>query len=97
MAKNEGDARGTLLFMTHHGPMGAWGSLTYGLPGRGASIDTRRMVVDDAANMLVGVSRGKGQVRVLPFFRNRANEPGKPGTWPRWVRFAESPVRGKLK
>ena len=75
MADKKNEARGTRFFMTHHGPMGAWSSLTFGLPGRGASIDTQRMVVDDTANLLVGVARGKGQVRILPFYRNRSIDP----------------------
>lgn len=58
----------TRLFMTHHGPVGAWSSLTFGLPSRGVSIDIERMSVVDSGNLYIGVSRGRGDVTVLPFF-----------------------------
>lgn len=54
--------------MTHHSPVGAWSSLTFGLPACGMSIDTERMQVVDSGNLYIGVSRGRGDVTVLPFF-----------------------------
>ncbi len=60
------------LFMTHHAPIGAWSSLTFGLAGRGVSIDTEALAVAESADLLAGVSRGPGQVTLLPFYRGAA-------------------------
>lgn len=59
--------RGTLLFMTHHAPQGAWSSLTFGMPGYGVGIDHQSLHVATAGDLLVAVSRpGKG-VTAMPF------------------------------
>jgi len=55
------------LFMTHHAPVGAWSSLTFGLPGRGVGIDHQTGSVNLAAEFLVALSRGPGRVQSLPF------------------------------
>jgi len=55
------------LFMTHHSPIGAWSSLTFGLPGKGVSINHESAMVENTADFLVAVSRGPGKVRALPF------------------------------
>ncbi len=57
------------FFMTHHGPVGAWASLTFGLPGRGVSIDREAVKVEEVGDLLVAVGRGRGTVRMLPFSR----------------------------
>lgn len=72
MTHRSQSADSTRFFMTHHGPVGAWCSLTFGLPGRGASIDIQRTAVDDSTNLYAGVCRGKGRVEVLPFFQGAA-------------------------
>ncbi|MNO12477.1 Beta-xylosidase precursor [compost metagenome] len=57
----------TPLFMTHHSPVGAYSSLTFGLPGQGASIESESNEVSVNADLYVAVSRGEGRVDALPF------------------------------
>lgn len=67
-------AQETPLFMTHHSPVGAWSSFTFGLPGLGVGIDHEQLKVDATGDLLVAVSRGPGQVRMLPFFAGAKGE-----------------------
>jgi hypothetical protein len=55
------------FFMTHHSPAGAFASLTFGLPGRGVSIDLEKPEVDINSDLLAAVSRGPGRTYALPF------------------------------
>lgn len=54
-------------FMTHHAPVGAWASLTFGLPGRGVSIDHEDLAVQDTADLLLAYTQGPGRTVALPF------------------------------
>ena len=53
--------------MTHHSPVGAWSSFTFGLPGCGVGIEHESLKVEATGDLLVAVSRGAGKVSVLPF------------------------------
>lgn len=53
--------------MTHHAPVGAWSSFTFGLPGQGVSINHESATVENTADFLVALSHGPGKVRALPF------------------------------
>ena len=55
------------FFMTHHSPVGAWSSFTFGMPGKGVSIDHESPSVRNTADLLVAVSRGLGKVTAFPF------------------------------
>lgn len=57
----------TPFFMTHHAPVGAWSSMTFGLPGMGVGIETEALAVDRTADLVVACSRG-GRTVMLPFF-----------------------------
>lgn len=59
------------FFMTQHSPVGAWSSFTFGLPGKGASIDMETSVVKENADFYVGVSR-KGNLKLMPFISGSA-------------------------
>jgi len=58
----------TPLFMTHHSPVGAWASLTFGLPGGGVGIEMETPGVNASGDLLVACSRGEGRTDVFPFF-----------------------------
>ncbi len=62
----------TPLFMTHHAPVGAWSSFTFGLPGRGVSIDHEDTALNEAADLLLGVSHGPGKTVAFPFVQGVA-------------------------
>src|SRR5690349_2094948 len=47
----------TPFFMTHHAPVGAWASLTFGLPGRGLCIDHETLKPEPNADLLVAIHR----------------------------------------
>jgi hypothetical protein len=55
------------FFMTHHAPVGAWSSFTFGLPGKGVSINHESAMVENTADFLVAVSRGLGKTKFMPF------------------------------
>jgi len=55
------------FFMTHHSPMGAWSSLTFGLPGEGVGIDAEGLRIQPLGDLVVGVSRGPGRTTLFPF------------------------------
>ena len=61
------------FFMTHHSPAGAWSSLTFGLPGHGASIGSERLRPTDDADLLIALSQGPGETRFLPFATSAKN------------------------
>ena len=61
------EGRGTLLFMTHHAPQGAWASLTFGLPGHGVGIEHEALRVASAGDLLVALSRPGDGVTAMPF------------------------------
>lgn len=56
------------LFMTQHSPMGAWSSLTFGLPGGGVGIETEALGIKASGDLLVACSRGSEHTDVFPFF-----------------------------
>ncbi len=57
----------TPFFMTHHAPVGAFASLTFGLTGRGISVDLESPGVEETADLIVAVSHGEGRTRAMPF------------------------------
>jgi len=59
---------GTPLFMTHHAPMGAWSSLTLGLPGEGVGIDSEGLCIQSVGDLVAGFSHGPGKTTLFPFF-----------------------------
>lgn len=59
---------GGALFMTHHAPMGAWSSLTFGKPGGGVGIETEALGVQPCGDFIVARSHGKGRTTAFPFF-----------------------------
>lgn len=61
------------FFMTHHSPVGAWSSFTFGLPGKGVSIDHESPSVENTADFLVAVSRGPEKVTAFPFISGVLN------------------------
>ena len=64
----------TPFFMTHHAPMGAWSSFTFGQPGMGVGIDHELLKVDTTGDLLVAISRGTNDVRVMPFINGLKTE-----------------------
>jgi len=64
----------TPFFMTHHAPVGAWSSFTFGLPGRGVGIEHESLKVEATGDLLVAVSRGPGKVQMLPFIAGLQDE-----------------------
>ena len=60
------------LFHTHHSPVGAWASLTFGSPRCGVSIDLQEPNVKDSGALLFGYIKA-GQVHTLGFV-NRLDE-----------------------
>ncbi len=64
----------TALFMTHHSPIGAWSSLTFGLPGGGVGIETEALGVQASGDLIVACSRGPGKTIALPFFTSRSSD-----------------------
>jgi hypothetical protein len=55
------------FFMTHHAPMGAWSSFTFGLPGEGVGIDAEGLQIQHLGDLVAGYSRGPGHTTLLPF------------------------------
>jgi len=64
----------TPLFTTHHSPVGAWASLTFGAAGRGIGIDDQRLGSKVDADLVVAVHRD-GATTALPFLENAADYP----------------------
>lgn len=60
--------RATPAFNTHHSPVGAWSSMTFGLPGDGIGIETESLVHQSIGDLVVACSRGTGKTMALPFF-----------------------------
>ncbi|MBO5198648.1 MAG: hypothetical protein J6B85_09050 [Lachnospiraceae bacterium] len=54
------------LFMTHHAPVGAWASMTFGAYGCGVSFDIQEPLVKKSANLLIGTAEGR-KMTSLPF------------------------------
>lgn len=54
--------------MTHHAPMGAWSSLTFGKPGGGVGIETEALGIQAVGDFIVARSHGKGRTVAFPFF-----------------------------
>lgn len=54
------------LFNTHHAPVGAWSSLTFGAPGVGMSIDVQDPGVKRTGVMMAGVANAQG-IRSIGF------------------------------
>ncbi|MCL2648807.1 MAG: glycoside hydrolase family 52 protein, partial [Phycisphaerales bacterium] len=54
------------FFMTHHAPVGAWASLTFGQIGRGMSIEHESLVSSPNADLLVALHRD-GVTTAFPF------------------------------
>jgi hypothetical protein len=63
------------LFMTHHSPVGAWASLTFGAAGRGICIDHEKLLPEPNADFLVAVHR-EGTTTALPFVEGVGAFPG---------------------
>ena len=78
-----GQAQATPCFMTHHAPMGAWSSFTFGQPGMGLSMDHEQLKLEATADLLVAISRGPGAVQMLPFITGLKTEDyeGKVAGW----------------
>lgn len=51
---------GCKLFNTHHAPVGAWSSLTFGAPEVGISIDFQDPGVKKSGSMLIGMANSQG-------------------------------------
>ena len=64
----------TPFFMTHHSPVGAWSSLTFGLPGEGVGIETEALSYNYSGDLLVACSHGPEQTVTLPFFASRGGD-----------------------
>ena len=56
------------LFLTHHAPLGAWASLTFGAYGMGVSVDLQEPNVEETGALLVGEAV-PGQIHTLGFVR----------------------------
>ena len=56
------------FYMAHHAPMGAWSSLTFGLPGEGVGIDAEGLRIQPVGDLVAGCSRGPGETTLFPFF-----------------------------
>jgi xylan 1,4-beta-xylosidase len=65
------------MFMTHHSPVGAWSSLTFGFPGRAAGIDSECNADSRNAELLVAVGRRGGKTKAFPFFSGLKREERK--------------------
>lgn len=96
------------LFMTHHSPIGAYASLTFGAVGKGVSIDLESpRVKEDGYDLYVGYSQD-GAVLALPFRENISIEPREPDASDEgnkeikreqkagWQYFAEGEIRRTL-
>ncbi len=57
----------TRFFQTHHAPIGAWSSFTFGLPGQGVSIDQECTTIEPCHDLIVALVHGSCKARVLPF------------------------------
>jgi hypothetical protein len=77
------------FFMTHHSPVGAWASLTFGAVGRGVCIDHEKLLAEPNADLLVAVHRGDGSTTALPFVENV-------GAFPGWRVLGEGEVKRTL-
>lgn len=63
------------FFNTHHAPVGAWASLTFGAPGVGVSIDLQEPNVKNSGAIMAGVASSKG-VRCIGFAEAPKSQPG---------------------
>ena len=66
--------RATPFFMTHHSPVGAWSSMTFGLPGMGVGIETEDLRFHPTGDLIVACSHGAGKTAVFPFLAGAAGE-----------------------
>ncbi len=66
--------RATPFFMTHHSPVGAWSSMTFGLPGMGVGIETEELRYHSAGDLIVACSHGPGKTTLLPFLAEAGGE-----------------------
>jgi len=64
----------TPFFMTHHSPVGAWSSMTFGLPGEGVGIETEALGIEPSGDLIAAVSRGPGKSMLLPFVSGASSE-----------------------
>jgi len=76
--------------MTHHAPMGAWSSLTLGLPGEGVGIDAEGLRIQPVGDLVAGFSHGQGETTLFPFFSS-------PRTADSEAKAAGAPVGGEFK
>ena len=85
------------MFHTHHAPVGAWASLTFGSPSKGVSIDLENPEVKDSGTLLFGMANGQ-EVHTIGFTERQKTEGGRyrrqgeaadercfPGLWPVWA------------
>ncbi len=70
----EQPTKSAALFMTHHAPIGAWSSLTFGLPGGGVGIETEALGVQASGDLIVACSHGAGRTIALPFFTAKPSD-----------------------
>lgn len=64
--KTRNEADSVPLFHTHHAPVGAWASLTFGSPYKGVSIDFQEPQVKDSGTLLLGMA-DENQVHTIGF------------------------------
>jgi len=67
-------AQAAPFFMTHHSPVGAWSSMTFGLPGMGVGIETEKLQYHSAGDLIVAFSHGTGKTLMLPFLAGVVGE-----------------------
>ena len=104
MLPTAGMAVETPFFMMHHAPMGAWSSFTFGMPGMGVGIDHELLKVDTTGDLLVAVSRGTNDVRVMPFisglktedYEGRVAGGAQPTAYRRWKIIAPQKLQRRL-
>lgn len=61
------------MFHTHHAPVGAWASLTFGSPSKGVSIDLENPEVKDSGTLLFGMANGQ-EVHTIGFTERQKTE-----------------------
>ncbi|MGN6367952.1 MAG: glycoside hydrolase family 52 protein [Phycisphaerae bacterium] len=66
----------TPLFTTHHAPLGAWASLTFGAAGQGLRIEDQQLLTGANADLLLSITRD-GATSAFPFIE----KPSEYGNW----------------
>lgn len=81
------------FFATHHAPVGAWSSFTFGLLGKGVSIDHESTSLEETADFLVALSRGAKKVTAFPFIFGRSDGSSAKN----WTFFKDSQIQRRLR